>query len=174
MRFQEGPILPPRPNPGPEPWSDSGPISEALFFGLGLALLSALIVLALRGWRRRRSRRRGLGRLASRPDGSALSARDQMIVFSEVVRSTLEDRFGPSWRARTTEEIAGAPELAERLGPERAEQLARFLMEADRAKFAAEAEADHHPEPWADWVNAFLADPDPRQADGASSTITGK
>ncbi len=74
------------------------------------------------------------------------------------VRDTLVAGFGPSWAAKTTEEIAAEPDLTERLGPERAEQLVRFLRQADRVRFAGESEAAPYGLEWGDWVEAFVAE----------------
>src|SRR5262249_52879285 len=124
------------------------------------ALSLALIILGLAaGWlwwsnkqRRRRSSRRG--RTAERLS----SFEAPMALWSAQIRDALIVRFGPAWGAKTTEEIAAEPALAAALGPEGAEQLVRFLHEADRARFAGtEAAAAHGPE-WAAWVAAFVAE----------------
>jgi hypothetical protein len=70
------------------------------------------------------------------PDVPTGSPRDQLIAGSEAVRQALAARFGPAWRAKTTEELADRPELAERLGAERTARLVALLEAADRAKFA--------------------------------------
>lgn len=59
-----------------------------------------------------------------------------MIAWSVALRESLAGRFGPSWRAKTTEEIATDPRLSEALGDERTGRLLSFLAAADRAKFA--------------------------------------
>jgi hypothetical protein len=91
-----------------------------------------------------------------------------MARLSALVRQALVARFGPSWGAKTTEEIAAEPGLADRLGPERAEGLVRFLREADRAKFAGETAATFQGPEWNDWVSAFVAEA------GATSRIKGR
>ena len=149
------PVLPPRPNPGPEPWT---PPRSATVPALSLAL--ALLALAIAaGWlRRRRARRRVAPRRgATRP---AAAPETPMARRAARVREALMARFGPSWGAKTTEEIAAEPGLADRLGPLRAEQLVRFLHAADRAKFAGDPDpdGDAQPGPWDDWVDDFVAE----------------
>jgi hypothetical protein len=148
-------VLPPRPNPGPEPWAE--PRS-----GTATALSLTLAVLALgiaAGWLRRRRARR---RRAPRPGASRPPAASETPMAGRAarVREALMARFGPSWGAKTTEEIAAEPGLADRLGPLRAEQLVRFLLAADRAKFAGDpdADADAHSGPWDVWVDDFVAE----------------
>lgn len=176
--LQDGPILPPRPNPGPEPWIDSQPWPGGLMVGIGLAMIAILTGLAIIFWRRSRRRRSRSKGIFEELEGSRLAPRDQMIVWSEAVRSALVDRFGPTWGARTTEEIARATELVDRFGSAKASQLAQFLAEADLAKFSDNAETNYHPEVWADWVVSFLAEPGDRDRSatkaGANSTIKGK
>jgi hypothetical protein len=89
-----------------------------------------------------------------------------MAALAERAREALAARFGPAWKARTTEEVAGSAELAAELGPETLARLVAFLQDADRAKFAGAA--DHGPE-WYEWVAAFAAGPA-----GASSRINGR
>lgn len=88
-----------------------------------------------------------------------------MPALAEAVRAALAARLGPSWTARTTEEIAGAPEVGAAFGPEHAAVLGRFLRDADRAKFAA---APDQGADWVGWVTAFVA------ADGATSRTNGR
>ncbi len=176
LSLQDGPILPPRPNPGPEPWADSQPWPIGLLFGITLVMFTLLIPLAIFLWSRSRRRRSRSSQLANALEAARLSPKSQMIAWSAAIRSALVDRFGPTWGARTTEEIARAPELLDRLGPEPARQLARFLAEADLAKFADDSENDYHPEAWSAWVAEFLAGPGDRASSraGANSTTKGK
>jgi hypothetical protein len=144
----------PRPNPGPEPPPRPGPLGPAL------TLLVAAAWIAAGAWwsfRRRGDRTGSIPRIG-------LPVEPAMSELAEAVRGALVVRFGPSWLARTTEEIAGAPEIAAAFGPEDAASLARFLRDADRAKFGAAADQGAA---WAAWVAGFLSA-------GASSTITGK
>ncbi len=98
-----------------------------------------------------------------------------MASISAVVRSALAARFGPSWIARTTEEIAADPALAGTFGDDTARRVVRFLSEADRAKFD-DREGLQPPEPAPegadrfDWLGDFVI----AASAGASSTINGK
>ncbi|WP_169972769.1 hypothetical protein [Tautonia rosea] len=135
------PVLPPRPNLGPEPWpNEAGGIGWGLLFSV-LVLLLALGLLVwtrMQGMGRRRADRQVLQRgqnlhlPSPTPD-------DPRIHHAEMLRDALIAAFGPSWRAKTTEEIAAEPELLNRLGPERSAQVVTLLSEADRAKFAGSA-----------------------------------
>mgnify|MGYP000017528707 CR=1 FL=1 len=144
----------PRPNPGPEP----PPSPPALIAALTL-LLAGLAIAAGAWWSFRRRR-------VARIEGhrSPPPTPPPMPALSELARDALAARLGPAWAARTTEELAAAPELAEAFGDDAA-QLVRFFAEADRAKFAA---APDQGAAWAGWVAGFVA------AAGASSTISGR
>ena len=95
--------------------------------------------------------RRGLGDLAilaarclrSRPDGvnqeqPDVTPRGRLVALSKSTRNALAARFGTTWRAKTTEELAAEPLLAEVLGPEPLRDLIEFLDRIDRLKFATE------------------------------------
>jgi hypothetical protein len=69
--------------------------------------------------------------------------RERLIGLSGSLRAALTDRFGTSYRARTTEELGADGELGELLGVERFEQLIQFLDQIDRLKFAP-VRALHH------------------------------
>ncbi len=81
-----------------------------------------------------------------------------MGMLAERVRDALVGRFGPSWAAKTTEEIVESTTLIEAIGRERVEPLVRFLHESDRAKFAPlpHDEAAQR-ERWEGWVDEFVA-----------------
>lgn len=145
----------PRPNPGPERSPGPGPLAPAL------TLIVAAAWLAAAGWW---AFRRPRDRTASRPTAAPLDTSPTMPALAEIIRAELVARLGPSWSARTREELTSAPEVAAMFGPGQAEMLARFLHDADRAKFAA---APDQGPAWAGWVADFLAA-------GASSTTTGK
>lgn len=151
-------VLPPRPNPGPEPWPSSRPgMGTPLFLGLGaLGLGIAAVWLA----RRRARRRQGTLRRAQARPPAVLSGSSEtpMTLWAVRVRDALVARFGAAWGAMTTEEIAAEPALNARLGPERAEQLVRFLRAADRAKFAGGSAAAPHSPEWSVWVETFVAE----------------
>jgi hypothetical protein len=155
----------------PEPRSVVPAIVLLVFLVLGL-ISGALLLWFLRRLRKRdrlRAERIEKACLAGVPG----SRRDQLIARSRAVRAALAARFGPSWRARTTEEIAADPALAERVGTDQAARLVAFLREADRAKFAGEADLGP-PEPPAAfaWLDELLAAFGTEA--GARSRINGK
>jgi hypothetical protein len=90
-------------------------------------------------WRRKGRRRADAARSehgrSRRP--SFPSPEDRRIHRAELLRDALITAFGPSWNAKTTEEIAADPALRARLGPEPSGRVVAILAEADRAKFAA-------------------------------------
>ena len=134
-------LMPPRPNLGPEAWSDAQSTCSRLHrsrrpwadcsspgcFGSG-------------------ERRRGLG---SRRDHKTLSPHDatpqgRLVACSSSIRETLADRFGTAWRAKTTQELATEDTLVEVLGAEQLDELIRFLDFVDHLKFAPERSANNH------------------------------
>jgi hypothetical protein len=127
-------LVPPRPNLGPEPWP-TGPPWGAMFVAavLGLAMIIALLFARLLG------RRRPGARVGGAPASPAeVTPRDQMVALSAAIRQALSDKLGPSWRAKTTEEVAIDPLLENLLGREHLGELSRFLDRVDRLKFAPE------------------------------------
>jgi hypothetical protein len=168
-------LVPPRPNLGPEPMPEDRFITPRL---LAWLLASWIIDVVLLLWFWRRLRRRGaLRRVRPRRSTAAPpTLQTQTIAWSRAVREALAARFGPSWCAKTTEEIAAEPALAERLGAEPAARLVAFLAEADRAKFADTADLGP-PEPpsYFAWLDELLvalrADAGPTA--GARSRISG-
>ncbi len=158
-------LIPPRPNLGPEPWQKTQPMPAVYFV---LALLFILSSAALYGaWRHRRGvRARAAKRpLVERPDATP---RQRLIGLWGSVRDALTDRLGASYRARTTEELAGDQELAELLGVELCQQLIHFLDQIDRLKFApVRTQNEQHARAGAGRVGASGQKPDnanPRQA----------
>ncbi len=88
-------------------------------------------------------------------------------------RRALAARFGASWLAKTTEEIAAGTDLIEVFGFETTDRLLDLLREADRAKFSTRNHGEfagqrESVEAWALWVETFVA------AAGATSRINGK
>ena len=158
-----GVLVPPRPNPGPEPWTETRPWS-ADFPILGWIVAVAIVIIGfgrrLR-WLRARSRHpsRTSGSTAA-PGGAPPSRRERQIALSRELREALAARFGPAWLSKTTEEIAHETALAEAFGPEVTARLIRFLQEADRAKFAdldaGEPPSTLRPDHGEDWVEEFL------------------
>lgn len=128
-------LAPPRPNPGPEPWP--GHARAGMRTWLGVAVVVAVVV----GWfwfrrtRGRRSPREG----TIRTRGSGQSASESLLELAVSVRGALGARPGPSWPARTTEEIAADQPLRESLGDEMFESLVAFLLMVDTLKFAPSA-----------------------------------
>ena len=163
-------LVPPRPNPGPEPM-DRGPSPSGLAFLMLLVVAAASLNLLL--YRRLFRRDRPRADCVTIAEGPFASRREQMAAWSAAVRAALARRFGEQWPARTTEEIVGDAPLIEKLGPELATQLARFLAEADRAKFD-DREGLQPPLPGTlpERLAGFVASSVP--AAGARSRIKGK
>ena len=127
-------LVPPRKNLGPEPWPDTSSYQRLWTVTAGLALL----VVAWFSWR---SVRRRLGRSLERqaaPETLDVTSRGRLVALSTSAKSALAARFGSTWRAKTTEELAVEPALAELLGPEMLQELIEFLDLIDRLKFAPE------------------------------------
>jgi hypothetical protein len=163
-------LVPPRPNLGPEPFVESGsPVGWAVALTLVLLAVAAFVAA------NRRRRKRPSLQLAGEIEALAVlaqtpSPREQLIAQANIVRSALVDRFGESWRAKTTEEIAVELRILEAFDTETLERLLTFLRDADLAKFARELATNHNgtPQGWDDWVTEFV------EAAGASSTIKGR
>lgn len=142
------PVLPPRANLGPEPWPDS---SEGIGWGLVFLGLVVLVAISFALWMRsRRNRRRAdlqkSERGQTRPPAFP-SPIDRRIRRAERLRDALITAFGPSWSAKTTEEIAADPALPTRLGPEPSARVVAILADADRAKFAGLSSDEHSEAP---------------------------
>jgi hypothetical protein len=126
-------LVPPRPNLGPEPWSEPDPF--ALFYVLG-ATAAALFILWL-GWRRH-----GRFRVSRVVSGlSSQNPRDtsphgRLVALSQSFRTVLASQFGPAWRAKTNEELSAEPRLAELLGGDQLQELIQILNDIDLLKFA--------------------------------------
>jgi hypothetical protein len=149
-------LVPPRPNPGPEPLPQRFMTGELIL----VVLLLVVGTLSLLGRLRLRDRRRVPGAVRRTPQETFDSRRDQMTAWSAAVREALAVRFGASFIARTTEEIASDTILAETLGPEPWARLVLFLSEADRAKFD-DREGRQPPLPCEslNWLAEFLVTP---------------
>jgi hypothetical protein len=135
---QENPrvLVPPRPNLGPEPWSEER-LSLWPLLGVGL-VLAALLAGAVWIISRRRRRRRAVS--TPQPVTSLDTPDAQLLSLAVQARETLATRFGPSLRARTTEEIAADPQVKEALGDDHFASLIRLLSTADHWKFASPPE----------------------------------
>jgi hypothetical protein len=168
-------LVPPQPNLGPEPLPEAGSVDHALlalvFVIAGVGQLG-LILWLLRKLRNR-GRLRALRAEQAGPPSVPGSLRDQIIARSQELRAALAARFGPSWRAMTTEEIAAGPALADHLGPDRAARLIAFLGAADRAKFAREDDSEP-PQPPFDFTGLDELLSALRAEAGARSRINGK
>jgi hypothetical protein len=156
-------LIPPRPNLGPEPWSEprAGRFPyEAAALATGALLLAAAWII-----RRRLAARRRPGTAPARVDFAADDPAMQLIVMASQARETLAERFGPALLARTTEEIAADPQLRETLGEPRFDSLVRLLATADRRKFATMPGAgaeDVYPEDLSQWETWLSSLPEAR------------
>jgi hypothetical protein len=125
-------LVPPRPNLGPEPWSEIP--------GRGRTWLVVPVLVALVGawlaWRIVRARRKRSSQGAVSLEPLDESPRGRLVALSSSAKTALAARFGPAWRAKTTEELAVEPALAELLGPDLLRELIEFLDRTDRLKFA--------------------------------------
>jgi hypothetical protein len=134
-------LVPPRPNLGPEPWSDPVPIALILWVAGAVACL-LLIWLARNRLRRGRIEQARFNLSNQEPRDT--TPRGQLVALSHSVRELLASQFGSVWRAKTTEELAAEPQLAELLGHEQLQELIRFLDQVDRLKFAPARSNRHH------------------------------
>jgi hypothetical protein len=155
-------LVPPRPNLGPEPWSETRIGRELpLEIGLALALVLASLLWIIR-------RRRLVHRRVALPE-TQVSAHDDspggvLLSLAAKVREDLATRFGPSLRARTTEEIVADSAIREALGDGNLEPLTHLLITADRWKFASEPSNGREESlledlsNWEVWHKTFLAE----------------
>lgn len=169
-----GALVPPYPNLGPEPFDEPG-LPWSWLVGLGSVTTLALLMAGLRltRSRRRRVRRKPQGQADHPGSEEQESPRGEIVALSDAVRAALVSRFGPTWQAKTSEEIGNDPEVLDAFGPETAGRLVVLLREADRLKFAAAGSVGPSDqceglESWADWAADFVS------AAGARSIKTGK
>jgi hypothetical protein len=127
-------LIPPRPNLGPEPWTKA-PALDPLW------LLTIIPVAGLVIWALGKRLRRGFSR-AGKKSATSLqpdtTPRGRLVALSMSTKNALAARFGSNWRAKTTQELAIEPMLAELLGSETLGELITFLDRIDRLKFASE------------------------------------
>lgn len=125
---EEPPLLAPRPNPGPEPWPSSP--------GPGSWWLLALLPVAALGWWLARKRRVAAAEADLATSGGPVdpSPPVRLVRLAERIREALATRFGPSWFAKSTEEISES--LDGVVAPPVREPLLLLLREADLAKFS--------------------------------------
>src|SRR5262249_54101410 len=67
------------------------------------------------------------------------------VALAETIRAALVARFGPSWRAKTKEELSNDHQLEEVLGPDLLPELMRFLDQVDTLKFSLD-QSNHEPD----------------------------
>lgn len=163
-------LVPPRPNPGPEPLDRAEPSWP---WPVVAGVVVGLVALAVWKGRGRVRSREGRPAVRSAP-GESSTPRARMVGLSAAVREALVVRFDETWRAMTTEEIASNPTVSEVFGAEEAERLVAFLSAADRVKFATPGDAGggadaqrEAVEAWLDWASRFAAA-------GAMSSRSGK
>ena len=128
-------LLPPRPNLGPESWPDRAPVDWRWLVMIGI------VGSILAGWAFWKLARRRLARSRERlnnPEQVDPTPRGRLVALSMLTKNALATRFGSTWRAKTTEELAVEPLLVQQLGPESLEELITFLDRIDRLKFAPE------------------------------------
>ncbi|WP_165249709.1 hypothetical protein [Paludisphaera soli] len=150
-------LVPPRPNLGPEPWRDDSPAASWPAW-IALALLAACVA----AWIARKRRPGG----AAAPGLSAESddsPETRLVALGVFVRKVMAARLGPALRARTTEEIAADPRLAERLDAEDLGRLVAILGAGDRVKFGRGGVAEDLLECLPEWT-AWSASLDARLA----------
>ena len=134
-------LIPPRPNLGPEPWSEGDPSS----LWLAVTTVATGLLMGYLGLRLVRRRRRKIA-VRRRPDPSRSddTPRGQLVAQSSSLRDALAHHFGLAWRAKTIEELASEPQLAAVLDTDELRDMIRFLDEVDRLKFAPERSDQHH------------------------------
>jgi hypothetical protein len=126
-------LVPPRPNLGPEPWSESQPIP---FLFVAVGILICLLVVSL-AWRR--LGRRWVGappRDLPKQGPLDASPKGRLVAHSDSIRDVLASQFGNTWRAKTIEELSLEARLTQVLGRDQLDELIRFLDQVDRLKFA--------------------------------------
>jgi hypothetical protein len=133
-------LVPPRPNLGPESWSEPPPVAVAVIVAAALAGL----LIAWLYWRLRRKRRSRIRRAIKPPSAHDATPQGRLVACSHSIRETLADQFGTSWRAKTTQELAEEAPLLEVLGDVQLDELIRFLDLVDHLKFAPERSNNHH------------------------------
>jgi len=131
----KGLYTPPRPNLGPEPFSDSNfwPLAGLV----GASALAFFILWKLRSGKRSLSRRSAVTPSLTTQSGptSPLLAQDPLVEWSVTIRATLAQQLGPAWLAKTTEEIANDPFLEGVIPDPLRQRLETYLAAADRTKF---------------------------------------
>ena len=130
------PILPPRPNLGPELLPDAPAVS--LIWAIVVCSIAAIVFMIV-ALRLRAIRKRRRLQMESVNDPANLSAR---IRAAEVVRRALIGRFGEEYAARTTEELREDGTVVEQLGTKSHAEVVALLGAADLEKFGAKIDPD--------------------------------
>lgn len=146
------PILPPRPNPGPEPW----PLAERPSAWWLLAFVVVCLLLAWLYLRRKKHAPFGAPVAVASENAPAATGCERLIGLVEHVRETMARQLGPSWYAMTTEEIAAALRGMDGIEPNLTDRTRACLALADRAKFAGGEITDDHLAEVESWVADFL------------------
>jgi hypothetical protein len=173
----KAPLVPPRPNLGPEPMPES---NSWYWVALAAIVVVGAIVGALgrRTSRGRRARRRPVAKPL--PDGhETVQAQSEgapdvpIIQHADAIRSALVARFGSTWAAKTTEEIGAQQELGGPLDADQRTWLLHILTAADRVKFSGDGQPhDQGDEAWATRSASIVAALAPET--GATSSTSGK
>jgi hypothetical protein len=162
-------LVPPRPNLGPEPFETSAPWRWAA----GPAAVGLAVVAAAWWARSRRGTRRPTTTVKEPMEATRPSPDEAILALADRAREALVSRFGESFRAKTTEEVAPNPDVVSSFDAETRERLAELLRHADLVKFAGRG-VGVSPEDfteagqWAEWVEGFVV------VAGARSTTRGK
>jgi hypothetical protein len=118
------------------PWSEESPgVSPGLIL-IGALLVVLVLGIAIVSARRRRHRQPTAPAPPEPADLADLDPPSRHLAAAEILRAALASRHGPTYRARTTEEILADPSLLALLGPDRLPLLGSILSSADRLKFA--------------------------------------
>src|SRR5262245_54707686 len=130
-------LVPPRPNLGPEPWIE--PRSVVSWIPAAGLIVAVSLTAAVMVFRRRRRPVQHVSQLPIESRAVDGSPGTRLLRLAALVRQSLESEFGPSVRARTTEEIAADAQIKEALGEDRLDPLIHLLALADQWKFATVA-----------------------------------
>ncbi len=142
------PIVLPRPNLPPQPWTDGGD-NRWLYLAGAVAAVALVVIIRLLK-RRKKKLIADAGPFAEADEPTT----SEPLPAPDPVRQTLVSLFGSAWAARTTEEIAASPRLLERFGPEAAEHIVAYLRAIDRSKFSRDASQPSEDLNW--WAERFV------------------